>query len=108
MREAWALRLKERAEQKSKGRLTPSQVESQFKLLVRLVGVKGRDYAVFCVERATAAHHQGIVFNEDFAEERGGRRGGQPSGSQTRLFQPPADDDSEEVRVPRKRFGEGG
>jgi hypothetical protein len=75
----WEARLRERSEPNaSGGKPSESQIRAQLSKLAKLAKARGLPAAVACVERATEGRHQGIVFQEDFAEPRG-RNGAQAS-----------------------------
>jgi hypothetical protein len=74
MREAWAIRISERAEKGFK--LVPSAVALTFKRLVRVKQAHGIAAAVECVERAASSGNQGVVFAEDLAGRRSGKTNG--------------------------------
>jgi hypothetical protein len=63
---AWERRLKERGALAPSKRPTAEQLEAQLAKLVKLAAARGLDHAAACVERATEAGHQGVVFPEDF------------------------------------------
>jgi hypothetical protein len=72
MPEAWEERLRERKAKKSRGKQTPHQVAGLFKLLRRVVEVRGPGHALFCVQRATGNGDQGVVFEKDLEASKNG------------------------------------
>ena len=73
---AWRDRLLERAEKLSKGKLTFTQVRSQFRELVELFRLRGPEFVVWRVRENTRNGYTAISFKQDFENSDG------------RLFQP--------------------
>lgn len=82
--EAWRARLIERAEKQSKGKLSYTQVRTQFAKMLKLRALHGMESVVEALERATGGGYAGVVFKEDLAEPRS--RSNNPP--QQVLFQP--------------------
>ena len=74
-RRALERRIAERERAEKRYRVTPESLEALYEDLEKVRVARGIEHSIFCLNRATQARHQGVVFKEDRQPDGNGAQG---------------------------------